>query len=286
MAVSMTGNECECECTCTADVGDVAKMPGHWVLARMGKRVLRPGGLALTRRMLAALRIGAADHVVEFAPGLGVTARLVLAARPASYTGVERDDAAASQARRAIARPMTDESSTRVITGLAQETGLADASANVVYGEAMLTMQTETRKRQIIREAYRLLHDGGRYGIHELCLAPEDLPTDDAEQIRRAITSAIKHQAIPLTAAQWQALLKSEGFEIEHRATAPMKLLNPARLVRDEGLLGALRFSWRVLRDRAARKRVLTMRRTFRQLRNHIAAICLVARKPHRGTEV
>ena len=29
------------------------KMPGHWVLARMGKRVLRPGGLELTRRLLA-----------------------------------------------------------------------------------------------------------------------------------------------------------------------------------------------------------------------------------------
>jgi hypothetical protein len=27
-------------------------MPGHWVLARMGKRVLRPGGLELTRRLL------------------------------------------------------------------------------------------------------------------------------------------------------------------------------------------------------------------------------------------
>jgi len=24
---------------------DVAKMPGHWLLARLGKRVLRPGGL-------------------------------------------------------------------------------------------------------------------------------------------------------------------------------------------------------------------------------------------------
>ena len=28
------------------------KMPGHWVLARLGKRVLRPGGMELTRLML------------------------------------------------------------------------------------------------------------------------------------------------------------------------------------------------------------------------------------------
>jgi hypothetical protein len=33
------------------------KMPGRWVLARLGKRVLRPGGMELTRRMLERLAI-------------------------------------------------------------------------------------------------------------------------------------------------------------------------------------------------------------------------------------
>ncbi len=70
------------------------KMPGHWVLARLGKRVLRPGGMQLTRTMLSALRIQHADHVVEFAPGMGITAQLTLKLNPASYTAVERDEAA------------------------------------------------------------------------------------------------------------------------------------------------------------------------------------------------
>ena len=30
------------------------KMPGHWLMARLGKRVLRPGGMELTRRMISA----------------------------------------------------------------------------------------------------------------------------------------------------------------------------------------------------------------------------------------
>jgi len=34
---------------------DSAKMPGHWLLSRLGKRVLRPGGLELTRQMLEIL---------------------------------------------------------------------------------------------------------------------------------------------------------------------------------------------------------------------------------------
>ena len=33
----------------------VATAPGHWVLARAGKRVLRPGGAALTAAMLNEL---------------------------------------------------------------------------------------------------------------------------------------------------------------------------------------------------------------------------------------
>ena len=34
---------------------DYDKMPGHWLMARMGKRVLRPGGRELTEVMLRHL---------------------------------------------------------------------------------------------------------------------------------------------------------------------------------------------------------------------------------------
>src|SRR5688500_14621289 len=74
---------------------EMRRMPGPWVLVQMGKRVLRPGGMELTRRMLTALNIRAMDEVVEFAPGTGTTARLTLSLHPSSYTAVERDEAAA-----------------------------------------------------------------------------------------------------------------------------------------------------------------------------------------------
>ena len=68
----------------------VEKAPGHWVLARAGKTVLRPGGLALSTWALKRAVLPGAD-VVEFAPGLGVTASAIIEVGPASYTGVERD---------------------------------------------------------------------------------------------------------------------------------------------------------------------------------------------------
>ena len=267
-------------CDCMPGAGiDPAKMPGHWLLARLGKRVLRPGGLGLTRKMLAALALSSNDHVVEFAPGLGVTAKMALASNPASYTAIERDPAAATQVRRWLGDGAPNQSR-QVINGLAQETHLPDACGTAVYGEAMLSMHTETRKRQIIREAYRLLKPGGRYGVHELSLVPDDLPADDAERICRDVTQAIHHQAVPLTHSKWEALFRSEGFEIAHRSSAPMALLQPMRLIKDEGLWGAIRFFGRVLTNGPARRRVKEMKRAFQQHRHQLAAICLVLRKP------
>ena len=253
---------------------DTTKMPGHWLLARLGKRVLRPGGRELTQRMLNGLRIKSSDDVVEFAPGLGFTAQLTLNRKPASYTAVERDETAANAVRRYLTR-----SNQTCLIGRAEETGLSDATATVVYGEAMLTMQTPNKKQQIVQEASRLIKPGGRYGIHELCLVPEDLDEDTKQEIQKALTDAIHVGARPLTVPEWRTLLESEGFIVHTEATAPMHLLEPKRLIQDEGFLGTLRFVWNVLRDDEARHRVATMRKVFQTYEENLAAVMLVAVK-------
>ena len=254
---------------------DTTKMPGHWLLARLGKRVLRPGGRELTRQMLNGLCIKSSDDVVEFAPGLGFTAQLTLNQKPASYMAVERDEAAASLVRRYL----TGSNQTCLI-GRAEKTGLSDATATVVYGEAMLTMQTPTKKQQIVKEAFRLMKPTGRYGIHELCLVPEDLDEDTKQEIQKALTDAIHVGARPLTVTEWRTLLETEGFIVHTQATAPMHLLEPKRLIQDEGFWGALRFVRNVLRDSEARHRVKTMRQVFQTYEENLAAIMLVGIKP------
>jgi hypothetical protein len=58
-----------------------------------------------------------------------------------------------------------------------------------------------------------------------------------------------------------------------------MSLLEPARLIADEGLFGALRFARNVLLDAEARSRVLEMRSTFRRNRKRLGAVAITARK-------
>jgi SAM-dependent methyltransferase len=250
------------------------KMPAHWLLARLGKRVLRPGGQQLTRRMIEALNIQANDAVIEFAPGLGETARLALKRKPASYTAVERDKDAAALVEKVLQGPQQ-----RCVVGLAENTGLPDAAATVVYGEAMLSMQPSQHKSQIVQEAFRLLKPGGRYGIHELCLTPDDLDEDCKRAIEHDLASVIHHGTRPLTSTEWRALLEAEGFVVEAQDHAPMSLLEPWRIIQDEGLFRALRFAFNLFRNRAARRRILPMRQVFATRRNHLAAIMLVGPK-------
>ena len=248
-----------------------SKMPGHWLLARLGKRVLRPGGLNLTRRLLESLAIQSSDAVVEFAPGLGVTARMTLNLQPASYTAIEDDEAAAARVRHLLVGAHR-----QCLVGSATKAPLPDQSATVVYGEAMLTMHATEQKRQIVREAARLLQPGGRYGIHELCLIPADLDKKIKLEIEHALCQTIHIGARPLTAREWRVLLEAEGFKLQSEVQRPMRLLEPDRLIQDEGLWGALRFLKNLLGDKEARQRVLAMRRTFMKYRSNMAAIMLV----------
>lgn len=254
---------------------DTDRMPGHWLLARLGKRVLRPGGVELTELMLGALAIGPRDQVLELAPGLGATARRVLEARPASYTAVDRDDDAVSHVRAILAG-----TSHEVHLGHAHETGLAAGSRDVVLGEAMLTMNPEAMKRRIVAEAFRVLASGGRYAIHELSLEPDDLPAFAQLEVEQDLSRAIHVGARPLTASQWRAVLEDAGFVVEAVYRTPMHLLEPARFVRDEGVLRTARFVWNLLRDPAAIRRVRGMRAVFRRHQERLGAIALIARKP------
>ncbi|MEU3950691.1 methyltransferase domain-containing protein [Streptomyces sp. NPDC029526] len=254
---------------------DAARMPGHWLLARLGKRVLRPGGVELTRWMLDNLALGPDDRVVELAAGLGATARLTVARKPGSFTAVDRDPAAVAGLGTLTAPGAIE---TTAVRADAADTGLPTGSATVVYGEAMLTMQPDPAKRRIVREARRLLTNADcRYAIHELCLLPEDLDQEHAEAITRDLGQAIHVGARPLTPRDWVTLLADEGFVVTAHRRTPMALLEPRRLIADEGFGQAVRIAGRALRDPVARRRVLQMRRVFRRHQAHLGAISLIA---------
>lgn len=256
---------------------DPAHLQGHWLLARIGKHVLRPGGKKLTERMLANADIAGKD-VVEFAPGLGLTTRAILERDPKSYRGVDRDPQVVD-----IISKLTSEKATipaSCVQRDAADTGLESNSADVVIGEAMLTMQTERGKQAIIGEAFRLLRAGGTYSIHELGLQPDNLDESVKDEVRKALARSIKVNARPLTEHEWRELLEAEGFEVLWRGKEPMALLDMKRNIADEGIGGVLRILRNVLGNKDIRARVLNMKHTFDKYSNELTGIAFVVRKP------
>ena len=247
---------------------------GHWVLAKMGKKVLRPGGKELTLKLIKYLNIQPDDDVVEFAPGMGFTANLTLDKNPRTYTGVEINEEAASRLKAQLLNENCN-----IIVGNASDSSLQGASYSKVYGEAMLTMHADTRKSKIIGEAHRILKKGGLYGIHELGLKPENISEETKSQIQKELAQVIHVNARPLTMGEWSQLLESEGFHIKQKANNAMHLLEKKRIIMDEGLLGTLKIVYNILTHPKERKQILEMRRVFRKYKHHLLAIAIIAEK-------
>lgn len=247
---------------------------GHWILAKMGKKVLRPGGKELTMKLIDNLDINSKDDIVEFAPGLGFTANITLKKVPKTYTGIEVNEEAAG-----ILKKTLKGNNLRIITGSAEESTLDSNTYTKVYGEAMLTMQADHRKSNIIREAHRILKKGGRYGIHELGLVPDDISEDAKASIQNELAKSIRVNARPLTMKEWTHLLEAEGFKVIKIETNPMHLLKPKRVIDDEGFFRALKIAFNILTHPKERKRIIAMRKVFKKYQQNLNGISIVVEK-------
>ncbi len=252
----------------------VEKEQGHWLLAKMGKKVLRPGGKELTLQMINELHIGSEDDLIEFAPGIGFTAAIALSKQPKSYTGIELDETAAHRLRQTI-----NGEKRQIIIGNAACAPLESATAHKVYGEAMLTMHADHRKSEIIREANRLLKRGGLYGIHELGLTPGTISEATKSNIQRELAVSLKVNARPLTQVEWVTLIEQQGFKVKKIMVNPMLLLETKRVIEDEGIWRTLKIGFNVCTHPKAAKRIFAMRSVFKKYDRYMNAIAIVAEK-------
>lgn len=250
----------------------MSKAQAHWILAKMGKRVLRPGGKELTHKMLSELKISNNDDVVEFAPGIGYTAELTLGKHPHSYLGIDADEEVITNLSQKLGSD-----SVHFKLGNAGGTQIADGSKDKVYGEAILTMHANHRKSEIIREAYRILKKGGQYAIHELGLV--DVDTELKDKIQKDLAVDLKVNARPLTEDEWRALLEKEGFVVKKVIKNGMKLLEPGRVIDDEGIFRSLKIGFNILRNTPARKRISEIRRVFKKHQAHMNAVAFITEK-------
>lgn len=113
---------------------------------------LRPGGLALTARVVESCEMTKGATVVDVGCGLGTTVAY-LAECGFAALGIEPSATMIEHGR--LARPHLD-----LRRGAAEALPLTDASADVVLLECVLSLIDD--RRRALREAHRVLRTGGR----------------------------------------------------------------------------------------------------------------------------
>lgn len=85
--------------------------------------------------------------------------------------------------------------------------------------------------------------------------------------------------ARPLSTTEWGTLLEQQGFKIISVETSEMLLLEPGRMLADEGFLNFCKIGIKLLVRPQERKRVLALRKIFKKYHKNLNAIAIVAQK-------
>lgn len=250
--------------------------PGHQVLAAAGKTVLRPGGRAATEQLFAWAQFQPGETVLELASGLGTSAIALAQRYGVRVVGIEKDADRVAKAQAQV-RSAGLQDQVQILQGDILHLDSISETFDYVLAEAILTMQSPSAKAQLLRGVRDRLKPNGKFLSHEL------LARTDLEQIHRDLSQAIRVNATPFTEAGWKDACAKAGLAVTHAQVGAMGLLNPQQILRDEGIIGALRLGWNLLTQPAIRQRVWQMRQAFDRHQQALGyiAFCAVAESPN-----
>ncbi|MGD1936209.1 MAG: SAM-dependent methyltransferase [Cyanophyceae cyanobacterium] len=247
--------------------------PGHQVLAKAGKKLLRPGGRRATEQLFQWANFQAEDSVLELAASFGHSAIALGKNYGVNVVGVERNTDSVSIAQNNIeAANIADQ--VKIIQGDITQLDAVSGTYDFVLAEAILTMQSAATKAQILAGIHNRLKPGGKFLSHELLVRG-----DDTKAVRRSLSSAIRVNASPLTEDEWRTAFETAGLEVKYQHIGVMGLLNLDQLLRDEGWLGTLKIGWNTLTQPQLRQRILSMRKVFHDYQDQLGYIVLCAQR-------
>lgn len=176
-----------------------------------------PGGAALTRRLIGALRPTPQSRVVDVACGVGTSTLQLVRERGCSAVGVDLapENVAAAEAAAAAAGLA---GRARFVVGDAEALPLGDASADGALCECAFC--TFPAKETAVRELARVVRPGGRLALSDVTADRDRLP---AELRDLHAWVACVADARPLD--ELAELLEGGGFEVEERERADGALL-------------------------------------------------------------
>lgn len=245
---------------------------GHQVMAAAGKKILRPGGKAATEQLFQWADFKPENTVLELAASFGYSAIALSRRYGVRVVGVEKNPESVARARANIqAAGLEDQ--VQILEGDIFHLDQIAEQFDYVVAEAILTMQSVPAKAKILQGIQRRLKPGGKFLSHEL------LANDREEEIHHALALAIRANSTPLSEPNWLHIYETAGLQVLKHHTGAMELLNPIRIIQDEGWKDAIKFFWNVLTHSKVRDRLLAIRQIFKQYKRDLGYIILYAEK-------
>lgn len=81
--------------------------------------------------------------------------------------------------------------------------------------------------------------------------------------------------ARPMTLKEWKILLEEAGFKIKETFDSPMLLLDPKRIVKDEGVARAEKIKANLLKHPELKNRIEGMKKIFQAHKDNLTAYVL-----------
>lgn len=251
---------------------DFEKMPGYTLLELMGKSVIRPGGLKLTRLMIEKLQITEKSKIIEINPGKGKVTDMILKYNPEHYIAIERNEKFIDSVKKKVAGYSSD-----VVLGNPSETELNDNISSILVGEALLTNRSDKERIDILTEANRILKPKGLYALHEV-VVNENTSDGLKKEIRINLTKTLKVNAKPLSKKEWYSILEENNFEVLESFEDEIKLLSPRSMISDEGIGGMRKILFNLIKNKTARNRARAIRSIFKEYKPYLNAIVVIAK--------
>ncbi len=245
---------------------------GHQVMAAAGKKILRPGGKAATEQLFQWAEFKPSETVLELAASFGYTAIALAKRYGVRVVGVEKNPESVARACANVQAAGLKEQ-VQIIEGDIFHLEQIPEQFDYVLAEAILTMQSVPAKLRILNGVHDRLKPGGKFLSHEL------LAADREEEIHRTLAATLRANSTPLSETNWIDTCEAAGLQVLHHRTGEMGLLNPTRIIQDEGWRDAIQFFWNVLTQARVRHRLLAIQHVFKQYRQELGYIVLCAER-------
>jgi SAM-dependent methyltransferase len=256
---------------------EIANMTTADFLALAGKTVIRHGGSNGTRRLLVELDVQPGHRILEVGTGVGATAFTLAANDPTAHvTGVDLSAFMVEQARKRAETLGLGERIKLIHNHDPNVLPFDDATFDLVLVESVAMYNDADR---FFREILRVLKPGGRLGLHDWCWSEK--PSEELEAMTCVVACGCNPGEVKFfSQADWERSLTRQGFEIRFAEQYPFTFFSLNGMRDDEGTWGLLKMFGRVLKRRAAARRMFRMTAFLARHEEKYGYTVTIAQKP------